>query len=86
MGKKEVIPPLEISSILLPFYTKALEALGEVEKGGINLPLASRLIELIDLLEEKTRGNLSKEEKEMITSISTQLKIIYFKRSKGDEA
>ncbi len=86
MGKKEVIPPLEFSSILLPFYTKALEALGEIEKGGVNLPLASRLIELIDLLEEKTRGNLSKEEKEMITSISAQLKIIYFKRSKGNEA
>ncbi len=86
MGKKEVIPPLEFSSIVLPFYTKALEALGEIgENREVDLELACRLIDLLDLLAEKTKGNLSEKEEEFLNGISAQLKILYFKRSKGDE-
>jgi len=86
MGKKEVIPPLDFTSLVLPFYTKAMEALGEVgESNEVNLELACRLIDLLDLLAEKTRGNLKKEEEEFLNSITAQLKILYFKRSKGDE-
>lgn len=86
MGKKKFIPPLEFSSIVLPFYTKALEALGEVEeKKEVDLELACRLIDLLDLLAVKTKGNLSHVEEKFLNGILAHLNILYFKRSKGDE-
>ncbi len=80
MEKKEVIPPLEFSSLVMPFYARALEALDKGE-----LALAMRLIDLIDLLHEKTRGNLTEEEREFITSTAASLKILYFKKAGGEK-
>ncbi len=80
MEKKEVIPPLEFSSLVMPFYARALEALDKGE-----LALAMRLIDLIDLLHEKTRGNLTEEEREFITSTAASLKILYLKKAGGEK-
>ena len=95
MGKEEkrkrVIPPLKFESLVLPFYTQALVALGRLPEGGesrkeVDLELASRLIDLIDLLADKTRGNLTKEEEEFLHMISAELKIIFYRvAGKGEE-
>ena len=90
-GKKRVIPPLKLESLVLPFYTQALVAMGylsESEEGSkeLDLELAARLIDLIDLLKEKTKGNLSEEEEKFLNTISTELKIIYYRvTGRGDE-
>ncbi len=78
--KKEVIPPLDFSSLVVPFYARALEA---IERG--ELALALRLMELIDLLEEKTRGNLTEEEREFLASTAAGLKILYLKKTGGEK-
>ena len=61
--KKEFLPPLDISSIVLPFYSQALVKLGQAEdpiskKTEENLDFAKRLIDILDLLKEKTKAKL----------------------------
>jgi hypothetical protein len=82
-----VLPPLEFSSLVLPFFTQGLILLGQIEEGkekkeDKNLDLVKRLIELLDLLKEKTKGNLKTEEEQFIESSLHQLKLAYMEKAK----
>ena len=80
-----VLPPLEFSSLVLPFFTQGLIILQQIEeeKGEEkNLELVKRMIELLDLLKEKTKGNLKNEEEQFIDSILHQLKVVYMEKAK----
>ncbi|MCX7973609.1 MAG: DUF1844 domain-containing protein [Candidatus Aminicenantes bacterium] len=85
-GKKEdFLPPLDFSSIVLPLYTQALVCLGLLEDPSSgtkkeNLPLAQRLIDLLDLLKERTEGRLRPEEESFLTSCLHQLKWHYLEK------
>jgi hypothetical protein len=52
---------------------------GKKEK---NLSLAKQTIDILCMLEEKTRGNLSKDEDLMLKNILYDLRIIYVKEMK----
>src|SRR5258708_38978665 len=52
---------------------------GSVEK---SLPMARQTIDLIGMLEEKTRGNLSGEEERLVTQILFDLRMRYVELSK----
>lgn len=85
--KNRFIPPLDITSLLVPFYTQALVKLGEINdplsgKAEIDLEYARRLIDLIDLFKEKTKGNLTGEEENFLDSILYQLKRTFVEKSK----
>ena len=85
--QKEILPPLDFSSLFLPFYTQALIKLGAAEdpisqKLDENLELAKRLIDLLDLLKEKTQGNLKTEEEALLKNGLHQLKMIYMEKAK----
>jgi len=82
-----ILPPLEFSSIVLPFFTQSMILLGQTEeekdeKENNNLDLAKRLIELLDLLKEKTEGNLKTEEEQFLTASLHQLKLAYMEKAK----
>lgn len=84
---QEILPPLDFSSLILPFYTQALIKLGLVtdpfsDKEGENLELAKRLIDLLDLFKEKTEGNLKSEEEKFIVACIHQLKMAYMEKAK----
>jgi len=84
--KKEFLPPLDFISIVLPFYTQALVKLGQTEnpmtqKKEEDLDLAKRLIDILDLLKEKTKGNLTPEEEKFLTASIDQLKMIYLQKA-----
>ncbi len=81
-----VLPPLEFSSLVLPFFTQGLISLGQIneeegKKEAKNLDLAKRLIELLDLLKEKTAGNLKTEEEQFLESSLHQLKLVYMEKA-----
>ena len=81
------LPPLEFSSLVLPFFTQGLILLGQNEednekKESKNLDLVKRLIELLDLLKEKTEGNLKEEEEQFLESSLHQLKLAYMEKAK----
>jgi hypothetical protein len=83
---KEYLPPLEFGSIVFPFYTQALIKLGLVndpvtDSVSENLVLAKRLIDILDLLRERTRGNLDTEEEAFLEACLSQLKMNYLKRA-----
>jgi len=87
---KEFLPPLEFSSLVLPLYMPALIKLGLLEDptaGRLqpNLDHGRRLIDLLDLLKEKTQGNLEPEEEKFLASAILQLKEAYLRKSSGRE-
>jgi hypothetical protein len=48
-----------------------------------NLPLAQQSIEILAMLQQKTRGNLSDEEARLLDQLLLDLKLRYVERSKG---
>lgn len=85
--QKEILPPFEFSSLVLPFFTQALIKLGLAEDPlskteEENLDLAKRLIDLLDLLKERTKGNLKSEEEKFLTACLHQLKIAFMEKAK----
>jgi hypothetical protein len=48
----------------------------------VNLPLARQTIDLIALLEEKTKGNLSGEEERLLEQLLTDLRLRFVQASK----
>jgi hypothetical protein len=85
---KEFLPPLEFSSLVLPLYMPALIKLGLIEdptsgRFQPNLDHGRRLIDLLDLLKEKTEGNLEPEEERFLSSAIMQLKEAYLRQTSG---
>jgi len=84
---KKILPPLDFSSLVLPFFTQALIEFGESEDPEAknteeNLKLAQRLIDLLDMLKEKTKGNLKSEEEIFLDQCLHQLRMSYMERAK----
>lgn len=84
---REPLPPLDFSSLFLPFYTQALIRLGQfadpiTQKEDENLELAKRLIDLLDLLKDRTKGNLKPEEDKLLENSTHQLKLLYMEKAK----
>lgn len=85
-GGPEFLPPLEFSSIIVLLYFPALVQLGLVEDPATgerleNLGLAKRNIDLLDLLRDRTKGNLESEEQKFLDGVLDQLKLAYLKKA-----
>ena len=48
-----------------------------------NLPLAQQTIDILDLLHEKTRGNLTPEEEKFMENLLTDLRLRYVAKASG---
>ncbi len=80
------LPEIDFTHFIFSISTSALIQLGEVQdpftqKTAKNLPLAKQTIDLIGMLKEKTKGNLSAEEEKLIESILYDLRMRYVKAS-----
>jgi len=70
--------------LLLMLHAGALQHLGKIEnpitkKKEVNLDLARETIDMLDLLKEKTRGNLEDFEASTLENLIAELKITYVK-------
>jgi len=84
---EEVLPNIDFATFILSLSHNALMYLGEApnpETGAVdkNLPLARQAIDLIAMLEEKTKGNLGGEEERLIGQILYDLRMRYVELSK----
>ncbi len=84
----EFMPPLDFSSLIFPFYTQALMKLGLMENPQTNqmeenLDYARRLIDLLDLLKDRTKGNLQPEEENFLEAVLSQLKMHYLNKTQA---
>jgi hypothetical protein len=82
----DFLPPLEFGSIVILLYFPALVQLGLVEEPTAgerreNLALAKRNIDLLDLLRDRTKGNLEDEEQKFLDGVLDQLKLAYLKKA-----
>ncbi len=78
-------PPVSFTTFLLSLASSAMVHLGEApepETGGfsVNLPLAKHTIDILAMLDCKTRGNLSPEESSMLNNLLYELRLTYVKK------
>ncbi len=78
------LPEVTFSNFVFSLSTQALIQLGEIQdpesrKTVKNLSLAKQTIDLIGMLQEKTKGNLTKEEQALVESALYDLRMRYVK-------
>lgn len=83
------LPKVDFAGLALSLATSALFHLGLLpdpqtgQPGPKNLALARHSIDTLELLEEKTRGNLTGEESELLANLLTELRVHYVESSKA---
>ncbi|EAQ78468.1 DUF1844 domain-containing protein [Blastopirellula marina] len=80
------LPPPDFRMLISMLATQAFAAMGQIphpETGQamVELPLAKHMIDLLGVIEEKTKGNLSPDEAEMIEHALHDLRMGYFAMS-----
>jgi hypothetical protein len=86
----EALPVLDFTTFVLSLSHSALMHLGEAphpETDAVqkNLPLAKQTIDLIGMLEEKTKGNLTGDEERLISQILFDLRMRYVELEKAEK-
>lgn len=76
------LPPASFTSLINTLASQALFALGAVpdpmtQKRYVDLDLAKFHIDMLKVVEEKTTGNLTEEEKQMLNTTSYELRSSY---------
>lgn len=86
-GGKIPLPPLDFAAFILTLHTNALVHLGMVPNPGSqkthkDLDLARQTIDLIAMLETKTKGNLDGQEAELVKEVLYSLRMQFVAASK----
>jgi hypothetical protein len=82
--QKTALPEISFANLIFSLSTSALIQLGEIkdpatQEAEKNLPLAKQTIDLIGLLQEKTKGNLTPEEGQLMENVLYDLRMRYVK-------
>jgi Domain of unknown function (DUF1844) len=84
---REEAPEISFATFVVGLSTQALVHLGEVpdphsSQMATDLPAAQQLIDIIAMLEHKTRGNLDSDEQSMLKAILFELRMKYVERAR----
>ncbi len=87
MAADDLLPTLDFATFVLSLNHSALMHLGDAphpsgEPPEKDLPLARQTIDLIGLLEEKTKGNLTGDEERLLTHVLFDFRMRYVELSK----
>lgn len=79
---RKTLPKIDFSSFILSLYSTGLVQLGKVEdpstgKTSINLDLAQHTIDMIAMLEQKTQGNLTHDEENLLKALLSEIRLAY---------
>lgn len=76
-------PEINFATFIFSLNSSALVHLGVIEDPATgqkkSLPLAKQTIDILGVLEEKTRGNLTEEEENLLKHILHDLRLMYVK-------
>ncbi|MBI3599511.1 MAG: DUF1844 domain-containing protein [Nitrospinae bacterium] len=80
-------PEVNFTAFILSLSSSAMLHFGDIEdpvsgKKEKNLLMAKHTIDMIDMLREKTKGNLTGDEERLMENILCELKLRYVKESK----
>ena len=81
------LPTINFATFIFSLNSSALVQLGLMEdpmtgENTENLPLAKQTIDILSMLEEKTKGNLDTDEAAMLKNILYDLRIHYVKATR----
>ncbi len=81
-------PPVSFSSFVFSLGTSSLMLMGETldpqqPAPPVNLPQAKEIIDILSMMEEKTKGNLSSDEASVISDMLYTLRMKYVSMTSG---
>jgi Domain of unknown function (DUF1844) len=84
----ERLPPVDFSTFVLSLGSSALMHLGEIEhpSGGTasrNLPMAKHSIDILSMLQEKTKNNLNTNEAQLLENLLYDLRLRFVTAAKS---
>jgi hypothetical protein len=78
------LPEVDFQTFVLSFFSSALMHLGDTSvplpdgnRSEVNLPMARQTIDLLALLQERTKGNLTAEEERTLDQVLYDLRMRY---------
>lgn len=76
------MPKIDFSTFIFSLNSSALVHLGVLSEPGSdikmkNLPLAKQTIDMLGMIEEKTKGNLTGDEENLLKNILHDLRLMY---------
>jgi hypothetical protein len=79
-------PPIDFPSYILSYYTQGLVLLGEVPNPYTNkkeedVEAARHTIDILSMLEQKTKGNLSGEEQQLLETVIYELRMKFMAKT-----
>lgn len=82
------LPEISFSTFILSLSSSVLMHLGDLpdpytQERKKNLPLAKQTIDIIGMLQDKTRGNLSAEEDNLVKNLLYEMRMKYVAACKG---
>jgi len=82
-------PPATFEFMVHTLFTQALMALGRIpnpitKKSVKNLPTARHFIAMLSMLEEKTKGNIDRDERRLLDEAQHQLRILIVQETGSD--
>lgn len=86
--KEEHIPEIDFASFIFSLSTSAYIHFGALpdpvsKKTEKNLPMAKHTIEILGMLKNKTKGNLTRDEETLLDNILYDLRMRYVKEAKA---
>jgi hypothetical protein len=81
------VPTVDFHTFVLSLGSSALMHLGELERPGAgapkrDLPMAKHTIDILEMLQEKTRGNLTPDEGKLLESLLYDLRLRFVEARK----
>ena len=82
------IPPASMPFLISMLSSQVMMAMGflptpDGQQPQVDLPLAKHFIDLLGVLDEKTKGNLDEEEQSMLTESLHQFRMAYVQSTQG---
>lgn len=79
---RQALPPLDFSTFIMSLGSSAMVNLGQIPPPGDDttqqdLPAAKQIIDILGILEEKTRGNLDDSEARLLSTLLYDLRVHY---------
>lgn len=83
---EKTLPPMDFAQFILSLATSAMLYLGDAKlpegaEQPVDLHSAKQTIDILAMLEEKTRGNLSEQEESLLKNILSDLRIRFVGKS-----
>jgi len=90
MDEKKGTEELDFSTFVISLATSAQVGMGtvphpETNQSVQNLPAAKQMVDILALLQEKTKGNLTDEESSLLEQVLYNLRIHYVRAVEGQK-